>query len=90
VVHAGAGEKNGTIRRKVGDEELSKAEADDVPGPDVLGKEAVVVGPVADTDLTGGENALGDEAVSRRERPTGEDQHEQAKGGRAERRAEMV
>ena len=55
-----------------------------------MGEEAVVAGPMANTDLAGGEDALGDEAMTRGERPAGQDQSEEAEGRGGENVAEVL
>ena len=104
VVHASAkqsqaafaaqGIVGGQQHRPRGDEtpqqETRQDTAEVVQGPGVVREEAVKAGPVTDADLTGSEDTFGDIAVSAGQRPAGEEQDEEAKGGSGENGAEVL
>jgi hypothetical protein len=104
VVHAGteqaqaafaaqrvvAGQQDGAVRSEAFDEQSGQGLTQAVQGPGVVREEAMVAGPMADADLAGGENTLGNKAVPARQRPAGDDQDKQAERRRGEDGAKVL
>jgi hypothetical protein len=71
-------------RREAPQEEPGQDPAEVVERPDLVGEEAVEAGPVAEADLAGRENTLGNETAATGQGPAGEDRDEETKGGSGE------
>ena len=83
-------QEDGTVGTETAHEKSSENLAQSIERPGVMGKEAVVAGPVSDAHLSGGENAFGDEAVPRSKSPAGENENEQAERGAGENAGEVL
>ena len=85
-----AGQQDRALRTEAADEQAGEHLTEVVERPSIVGEEAVETGPVADADLAGGEDTLGDEAVATGQGPARKDQGEQAKRGGGEDAAEVL
>jgi hypothetical protein len=98
VVHAGAVEGQAALaaegvidgpeqfgaRGEEGHDHLGQGHGEGIDVPDGVTEEAMESRPVSDADVAAGEDDLGDEAVSLREDPAGDDHDEGLVGGRGE------